>query len=240
MKIRTAVRRLALAPTLVLFAACAPRVASGPAPVPAPLTLDSLYRLAISDAAVWRADHVLPLNAARPDPAGKVRVVTFTSWTGYTAGTDSITRDVWVTLVPEVRDSCGHFGPDLRVRLNQLLGLPPTAGNTLMVEMTVPVGALFRPVADPAVTTRYPCGDSIQAGCGESFPAGVAPAHVQFIVSQLLARWQVPGGYPWTRLGYTYNWHPGSPRYGASEYVVRSGAQVEVLSVTPTAEYCRG
>ena len=45
-------------------------------------------------------------------------------------------------------------------------------------------------------------------------------------------------GWPWTALGYTYNWHPGSPRYGASEYLVRGGTQVVVTGVIPIAEYC--
>ncbi|MFL5381715.1 MAG: hypothetical protein ACJ8GN_04300 [Longimicrobiaceae bacterium] len=217
-------------------AGCAPPAPAGP--TPAGVSLDSLYRLAISDAAVYRAEHVLPLNAAVADAAGNVRVVTFTSWGGYIAGTDTITRDVWVTLVPEVRDSCSGFGDDLRLRLNQMLGLPPNAGDTLMVEMTVPLGAIFRPVADPAPTTRYPCGDTIQPGCGESFPDGVSPAHVRFIAEQFLTRWEVPGGYPWTRLGYTYNWHPGSPRYGASEYLVRAGTVATGVAVQPVRAYC--
>jgi hypothetical protein len=45
-------------------------------------------------------------------------------------------------------------------------------------------------------------------------------------------------GYPWTRLGYTYNWRPGTDKYGASEYVVRKGATVNVLDVIPYQQYC--
>lgn len=232
-----ALHLLALAAS-VAAAACAPPTAPGPAP--RPVSLDSLYLRAIDDASVYRAENVLPLNAAVPDSAGQVRVVTFTSYPGYTEGTDSITQNVWVTLVPEVRDSCSGFGRDLRLRLNQLLGLPPSAGDTLMVEMTVPAGALFRAVADPAVTTRYPCGDTIQAACGERFPDGVSPGHVRWTAEQLLTRWQVPGGYPWTRLGYTYNWHPGSPRYGASEYLVRAGSMATGVHVQHVRAYCGG
>jgi hypothetical protein len=94
-------------------------------------------------------------------------------------------------------------------------------------------------VADPAVTTRYPCGDTLQPGCGESFPAGVDEAHVRWIAGQLLTRWRVPNGYPWTRLGYTYNWHPGSPRYGASEYLVRAGSVATNVAVRHVRAYCR-
>jgi hypothetical protein len=220
----------------LLASACAPPTASGPAP--GGLSLDSLYALTIHDAAVYQAAHVLPLNAIRPDSLGEVRVVTYTGWGGYKAGTDTITRQIWVTQVPEVRDSCREFTGDLALRLQQLLGLPPRAGDTLMVEMTVPASALFRPTVSPAVTTRYPCGDTLQAGCGQRFPDGVAPDHVRWIADQTLTLWAEPGGYPWTRLGYTYNWHPGSPRYGASEYLVRANTVATGVQVSDFRAYC--
>ncbi|HEU4561537.1 MAG TPA: hypothetical protein VFS20_27025 [Longimicrobium sp.] len=221
-----------------LLGACTqPPVSS---PVPRVSSLDSLYDAAIQDAAVWRAENVLPLHRAHPDSAGNVRVVTFTGWTGFANGTDTITltRDTWVTMVPEVQDSCRRFGSEFKLRLNQLLGLPANSGDSLMVEMTVPASAVFRPAADPAITTRYPCGDIKQQQCGEQFPPRVEPGHVQWMAVQLLDHWQVPGGYPWTRLGYTYNWHPGSPRYGASEYVVRSNTVASAKQVYPVRVYC--
>jgi len=143
-----------------------------------------------------------------------------------------------VTLVPEVRDSCLTFTGDVTLRLEQLLGLPPGAGYDRVAEMRVSVADIFRPAADPATNTTRPCPDSVAGDCGTSFPPGVSPEHVRWIADGTLTLWRLPQGYPWTRLGYTYNWHPGSPRYGASEYVVRAGAQVEVLSVQPTAAYC--
>jgi hypothetical protein len=234
--------RRRVVPLLALaLAACAPATSTAPRPAPSPhATLEALYQQAIGDAAVYRADHVLPLNAAVPDAAGNVRVVTFTSWAGWVAGTDTVDEDTWVTLVPEVRDSCAGFGSALRLRINQLLGLPPHAGDTLMVEMTVPLDSVFRPVADPAPTTKYPCGETLQAQCGERFPAGVQPRHVRWMADNLLTKWRVPNGYPWTRLGYTYNWHPGSPRYGASEYLVRKGTVATGVTVKHVRASCRG
>ena len=46
-------------------------------------------------------------------------------------------------------------------------------------------------------------------------------------------------GYPWTRLGYTFNWYSGGDRYGASEYVVRGGSIIEVVSSSDIAAYCK-
>jgi hypothetical protein len=225
-----------LAPALLLFAAACTPVPAGPAPRGS--ALQRLYDASIAEAAVYRASHVRALKPAVADGAGNVRVLTYTSWPGYTAGRDSLTREVWVTLVPEVRDSCAGFGAELPLRLNQLLGLPPTGADTLMVEMTVPLAALFRPAADPAATTRYPCGDTLQADCGERFPPSVSAAHVQWLADSFLLRWRVPGGYPWSRLGYTWNWHPGSPPYGASEYVLRAGTVASEVVVNQLRDYC--
>lgn len=37
------------------------------------------------------------------------------------------------------------------------------------------------------------------------------------------------GGYPWTRLGYTYDWGSrSSNKYGLSEFVIMPGSKVEV------------
>ncbi|MBK8453511.1 MAG: hypothetical protein WAQ53_14365 [Thiofilum sp.] len=45
-------------------------------------------------------------------------------------------------------------------------------------------------------------------------------------------------GYPWTRLGYTYDWGKPNNPIGFSEFVIDKGAKVEVKSVTTTAKYC--
>jgi hypothetical protein len=47
-------------------------------------------------------------------------------------------------------------------------------------------------------------------------------------------------GYPWTRLGYTYDWHPDTPETGLSEYVIPQGSTVEVHANVETREYCAG
>jgi hypothetical protein len=46
-------------------------------------------------------------------------------------------------------------------------------------------------------------------------------------------------GYPWARLGYTYNWNPNADEVGVNEFVVRRGADVKASSVTTTVEYCQ-
>jgi hypothetical protein len=243
---------------LLLLGGCAPAAApAGPAPQAASApTLDELYARAVANAAVYSPEHVLPLLPATPDSAGFVRVATLTTW-NYPPGEQELRRAVWVSVVPEVRDSCLTWeeeGAALTMRLRQLIGLRPADSVSHFVEMTVPAAALFRPTVDPAATTIWPCPEGPSGGaCGLHFPAGVDSAHVAWMANQMLSAWQVPNGYPadtasgggrgtlgypWTRLGYTYNWHPGSPRYGASEYLVRAGSRIRVDAIFPIAAYC--
>lgn len=167
-----------------------------------------------------------------------VLVVTWT--TGATAeryyrvGQDTVGVDVWVTLVPEVQEACQGIPADrLTLRLQMLLGLPPRTESRTFVIMQAGMADLFRPCLDPDPTTPR---------CPVTFPsdAPVDTAYRAWIAEQVVARYQEPpDGYPWTRLGYTYDWHPDTPPYGASEYVLRRGAIVRVLDKQPTLAYCR-
>ena len=249
------IRALVLAASMLLAGACAPATAPVSAPPPAaPSSLAAVYAQAVANAAVYAPEHVLPLFPATPDDGGNVRVVTLTTY-NYPAGEQELRRDIWVTVQPEVRDSCRGWrdAPDLVMRLRQLLGLRPADSVAHFVEMTVPAAGMFRPTVDPAVTTRWPCPAGPSGSCGLQFAAGTDSAHVAWMANQMLSAWQVPDGYPadtasgggrgalgypWTRLGYTYNWHPGSPRYGASEYLVRAGSRIRVDATYPVAAYC--
>lgn len=45
--------------------------------------------------------------------------------------------------------------------------------------------------------------------------------------------------YPWTALGYTYDWGNPANNVGASEYVIKSGATVFIESVEETKAFCQ-
>ncbi|MBR4798868.1 MAG: hypothetical protein IK047_01255, partial [Clostridia bacterium] len=49
--------------------------------------------------------------------------------------------------------------------------------------------------------------------------------------------------FPWTRLGYTYDWADNGTEYGLSEFLVFSGAKAKVeytYSVDEFEEFTRG
>ena len=213
-----------------------------------PERLQQRYQAAVQDAAVAEPGEIYP--ALEPVTAqnrslvwqgepGKsaVRVVTWTSWSGYQeneGGEMELSRPVWVTLVPKVRDFCRGYkrrGLDrLVLRLEQLLGLPPDDGKELFAEMWVKPEDLYRPCPDPEVNDRV---------CSLDFPRSSAlqldPAYREWFEGNYDYG---DKGYPWTRLGYTYDWKRRRRNVGLSEYVARKGASVAVIQVTSTAEYC--
>jgi hypothetical protein len=173
------------------------------------------------------------------------RVVTLTAF-AYTLGvTKPLAVDVWVTAVPEVQNTCQQFTGDIALRLRQLLGLTPMQKFAHFVVIVVKQGDIFRPTVNPDPTTTLPCDCPIESNCGEAFPKGVSPEHVAWLANQMLGSYtisessQVRTGYPWTRLGYTYDWRLGSTKYGASEFVIRRGSVVTVEEIVPYETYCK-
>ena len=221
--------RLCVVVLLLSSPACAARAAS-------PASADTAaYDAAIRDAAVFSASRVYPLRAVPPG-ANTVDVVTWTAYPdSYRQPTVTLAfGDVWVTLEPEVRERCEDFDAATRTeRLYQLLGLPRSSGPRMFVSLRVNVADMFRPCPDADVfTTR----------CAAQPQSAVSAEHLAWMARQSFTAAQVPGGYPWTRLGYTYDWSPDArTRYGASEYVVRRNSVVQVIGAPrATDEYCSG
>lgn len=147
---------------------------------------------------------------------------------------------VWVTVAPEFRKFCAEYGPgegdvSLPRRLEQLLGLPPNSGHEYVVELWVNPDDLFRPSADPDITDG-------EAQLG--FPdvrdyMSVSEPYKQWYQQTSDERYRPSSGppYPWTRLGYTYDWGSDESRLGLSEFVIREGAELTVHSVNTTEDY---
>ena len=133
----------------------------------------------------------------------------------------------------DLQDFCqdtGLQGEALSLRLEQILGLPPGNGNDRIVGLWVPEAVMFRPSPDPEI-------DDTRAEL--DFPTGTPQEHIDWINSLKAISYE-PDGYPWTRLGYTYDWSPdAASEVGLSELVLREAGMVGVESVTPQDEYCR-
>jgi hypothetical protein len=211
-----------------------------------PTTVDPLwksYNASVEHVAVWRNEDVRKLKPLTVAADGTVEVATATRY----PVTSLLYGDTWVTIVPELLNACRQFTGDVALQVRELLGVPPDHQIPTIVVMKVQPSDIFRPTPDPTPWTLCPCGNPAgnechfapQVQCGNSFPKDVSPAHVQWIANTTLSVRQAPGGFPWTHLGYTYNWKPGADPYGASEYIVRKGSVVSDIKTLPLEDYCK-
>lgn len=175
----------------------------------------------------------------------------------------------WVTVVPELKTLVGS-SPTL-LRIAQALGLPPpssaqTLDNTCVIELYVSPANLFRPSADPEITDQeaetafpadgfrkfddtvlvysdMPCDGSRCSSCTSSGKCGMTSYRHWFENRReyVYSRTTVNDAYPWTALGYTYDWgNPKPPHIGVSEFVINAGSTgvpVFIKSVQWTRSY---
>jgi hypothetical protein len=169
----------------------------------------------------------------------------------------ALSSDIWVTLEPNLQEFCKAYvatvtnAPEaLNLRIEQRLGMPPGSTNSHFVSFELDAAssgqAVFRPCADPATNTTS-CAVGAPAACPTS--AGSCEAHKDFFFEQYYNAFgtEHPIEFPWTSLGYTFDWAPtpvgfagqaGFLRVGESEYVIPATTQVRVASVETTADYC--
>lgn len=167
-----------------------------------------------------------------------VLVVTWKSVSYYPNGGDSLYNtgpySVWVTTSPQLKTWFHQQNPaDTNLRLKQLLGLPPV-GTTYkyFVEFWVKPSDLYRPCPDNEINDK---------SCSTCFPANATPEYITWMNESRISRYyacQLYDQYPWTQLGYTYDWNPDNPTHvGMSEFVIKTNASVYVKRVSTTKQY---
>lgn len=120
---------------------------------------------------------------------------------------------------------------DTLLRFKQLLGLPPDNKNSHIAEIWVNPDDLFRPSADPEINDNVaelflrPSADSM---------------HTDWFLKNIYDTYFSKNiHYPWTRLGYTYDWAENVPETGLSEYCVKKGALLHVNKVSLATRYLK-
>ena len=140
---------------------------------------------------------------------------------------------IWVTTANELRDRFNiHPVKDTSMRLKQLLGLPPNASYSYFVEFWVKQNDLFRPCPDKEIVDKV---------CNCYFPDSVDEHHKLWINENRISRYynrELYNQYPWTQLGYTYDWSPENESHiGLSEFVIDTNANVFINKIYSTNEY---
>jgi hypothetical protein len=162
-----------------------------------------------------------------------VLVVTWTKFnSSYPVGQNVSTwwGETWVTVAPQLQDFFRNEvdkNTNLTLRAAQLLGLPPSNSNLYFVELYVHPADLFRPSLDNEIN---------DTSASLTMPQNINATYKQWFDGNTISSYY-PKKFPWTRLGYTYDWgNPGTSE-GLSEFVVRKNATVMVRSVSPTTAY---
>ncbi len=148
-------------------------------------------------------------------------------------------QNVWVTAVPELATMCQALpGGGTTERMEELLGLPPGEGrDRTMIVMQANSSDMFRPCPDPSLDQQR-CSLAVPDR-PEGYPAETWARDLAFTFNQSSTSYVQTGGYPFTRLGYTYDWNADSPNHvGPPEFLVREGASVIVEEHVTTSEYC--
>ena len=190
-----------------------------------------LYHNAILDATEAEESELLPLEAI-DTTADSVLVCTWNKYPEtYVTGTDiTISHgDVWVFTEEEifVWGQQNGMAEDMELRMQQLIGLPPQDGNTHFSVLQVMPGDLYRPARDREID------DTISQ---LTFPENTTEEHKAWFERNAEYSYN-PHRYPWTGLGYTYDWADNGIEYGLSEFILKNGAEVTVEKTYTNAEF---
>jgi hypothetical protein len=169
-------------------------------------------------------------------------------------------KNTWVTVVPRLKSFCQDYvkshGADpaqLTLRLKQRLGLPPGPNYDSFVELKVDpkdISNFFRPCGDPSPSTNScepaspPRPEEIKDKLKALDPGHSNEVQQNWILSNYYWSFASPYQYPWTTLGYTFDWARKEDwsedfvRWGESEFVIPASAPIQFASVTDTVAYC--
>jgi hypothetical protein len=229
-----------------------------------PISVAEDYQRAVHEAMQPKSSYVShSLVSVNPDQP--VKVVTWTQRQRVSdyEGKTTAPKETWVTVAPRLKSFCQDYvkshGADpekLTLRLQQRLGLPPEShSDRMFVELTVedPKSILrfFRPCADPSPnsnTCQPPDLPKPREIWKHDFNA-LTPDDSRemgkvWLLANYYASFASPSQYPWTALGYTFDWGPQEGgradfvRWGESEFVVPAGAPIRFVSATETVAYC--
>jgi hypothetical protein len=215
------------------------------------LTMDQLYASAIKDAMVADSSEIVdtlqPIVSTNNILQWKtingqdyVLMATFMRFPSSYPEGDSITNtwgESWLFIPEQMKRRVSfNASSDTTMRICQLLGLPPvnSRSNTHIAEVWVKASRLYRPAGNPDITTT-----TTGAALLNTVPADFSTWFNNYIIYAYYHTLQSATDfhYPWTRLGYTYDWDPNAKKVGLSEYVLQSTSGCWVEKVRTVSDY---
>jgi hypothetical protein len=140
--------------------------------------------------------------------------------------------DTWVALELELAALC-RGKSDALLALNQILGLrhkESERDGLLVMHLKVAPADMFRPCVGASVIDRL-CRLELSK-----------TARDDFVLQQAWNTHRVgfeEDGYPFTGMGWSYNWAPDSPNHiGVTEFVVQKDAPANIIRTETPEEFC--
>lgn len=201
-------------------------------------TPQSLYTAAVTDAVTADAEEIEPLvvltrdsQLTTWDEQGRVLLL---SWhrhpERYMQGEKmSLEGSVWTFTDKEIAawyEQNKSGVTDWNLRLEQLIGLPPEAGYTHVSGFWAAPEDVLRPAYITDITEQMQT----------VFPDNTDPAFLEWFEENSAYSYG-ESAYPWTRLGYTYDWADNGTEYGLTEFLIEKNAPVEVAFTKTTTEF---
>ncbi len=116
---------------------------------------------------------------------------------------------------------------DWNLRLKQLIGLPPNSDYTHVTAFWCDPEELIRPCYQIDITKQL---DS------ELLDGSALGSYKAWFDGNTM--WSYfDSAYPWTRLGYTYDWKDGEDEYGLSEFLIIDNSEVEIEWTKSTEDF---
>lgn len=203
-----------------------------------------LYQLSIEDAVFAEESEIMPVIEITEDSEDviwdeqkeRVLMATFHHYPDSYPDGEEVTLEwgtVWTFSQQEFADwlaSQDEEITDWSLRMNQLLGMPEDSGNTYVTTMWVSPDDMIRPAYVPDITAQMTNTLDEETMEDEAF--------VSWFEGNIIGSY-FDGAYPWTRLGYTYDWADNGVEYGMSEFLVEQNAKVLVEKTLPLKEFVK-
>ncbi len=199
-----------------------------------------LYESAVSDAVFAEAEEIKPLVSLTAedqlvtwDDQGRALLLTWhQSPESYPQGetVNLESGEVWTFTDKEIAKFYAEKKSsvtDWELRLEQCIGLPPDCGYTHISGLWVSPTDVSRPAYNDD-----PRSDDMDI----SFDEDISPKFKEWFDGNIVGSY-FDSKYPWTRLGYTYDWDADKDEYGLTEFLIHKDAPVQVAFTKTTEDF---
>lgn len=202
-------------------------------------TPQELFEQAVQDAVFAEESEIQPLvSLTKEDPLvswdeqGRVLLCTWHNYPDSYPKGEKVTikwGPVWTFTDKEIAKYADELknAEDPEMRMKQLISFAPDSEHSTVTGFWVDPAKVLRPAYQ---------SDAADSSMVISFGETVDEEFQTWFDENTLSSYFY-GSYPWTRLGYTYDWADNGTEYGMTEFIVNSEAEVEVAFTETTEEF---